>query len=397
MRNLPAALPSGGTRRSWRDAVAVFVLTEIVSAYRVSEGNNPFWSDDLYRMNRRDLARRFDCDPDEVSAALRRLEKWNLVGIHYSTLTDDVGKPCGKIVFTYPRMQNIHRLLAFFAEHKVPIDVKELTSLTNPQGGMNPSSTKDDQTPNEGQSVAEGGNPQNRFQQRQTNGEHRSGGSRRLENASKDKSDERTPAPMDGGDAAKKDMRVDSDSLSETSADEESRSRSVRFCNLWAVAIQRAGYTQICKPSQADQNAALRFFKDYPQIGAFHCAAVAICAWSVGDSKNSATHKWDRFFHCRQSYDIQTFLRNHSANKVLTEIGQYGLQVNTFVNLRWYFTVSELLTFGWKKIPVLAISEDDLWENNPTAMQFYQKRKVPLPSELTQVSQSIYERAKAKT
>jgi hypothetical protein len=55
---LMAALPKRGPNRSYNDAVAAWLLAHVISQYRVQEGHDPWWGGSLYRLDRRDLAKR---------------------------------------------------------------------------------------------------------------------------------------------------------------------------------------------------------------------------------------------------------------------------------------------------------------------------------------------------
>jgi hypothetical protein len=156
--------------------------------------------------------------------------------------------------------------------------------------------------------------------------------------------------------------------------------RSSLFCELWAEGIQRGGYADVCRPSKADRKSAFEFFYRVRQAQPFFTIAVAMCAWRVADDKPK---KFDRFFNCRSSYELQSFLRLHESGKLMPEIGQFGITVNAYVMLRCFFTDSELRWFGWKQIPIVHMPSGDLWENDQSARNFYTQRYLLLPPEFT--------------
>ena len=61
--------------------------------------------------------------------------------------------------------------------------------------------------------------------------------------------------------------------------------------------------------------------------------------------------------------------------------------MNSWETLRWCFTESELIYFGWNKakVPVLALEPEQLWEHDARAPGYYQDRRRDLPPEVEAV------------
>ena len=162
--------------------------------------------------------------------------------------------------------------------------------------------------------------------------------------------------------------------------------KAAKFSELWEKAITRNYAVTCCKATEADHIMAFRFFKANPQAGEFRAVAVAINAWDAGlNGKN--TKGYDKLFHCRSSQEIKSFLSSFEAGKLESEIGRYGLTINTWNDLRSFFTHSELVYYGWKKDPILDISPEELWEHNPYSPKYYRSRMLDLPPEVAAAEQ----------
>src|SRR4051812_38558767 len=69
------AFAKGEGRRTYADAIRPMVLSHIVNQYRVPEKSDPWWNDQLYRLNRTELAKRFYTEPDVISACISSLRR----------------------------------------------------------------------------------------------------------------------------------------------------------------------------------------------------------------------------------------------------------------------------------------------------------------------------------
>jgi len=440
-RNLPAVLPKCGDRRSWKDATAVFLLSELISVHRVLKGKTPYWSGALYQINRNDLARQFACDPDDVSAALHWLKALGVVDVVHHTRIDGTGKPCGTEVFAFPFMDRIHLMLDFFAKNKCPIPASELFDSNPLEAGMNSPSRGSELTAKQGSSRPEHGEYLNCAQPQQKLADE-IGGEASAKRRSPVVNDDRGSLAVDGGGVADADngtqtpppaprdrkaspvrptapmppataQGANNSPRTQTQPkgvantghvsnaptarwtapklpnDIESNSVSIEawlkaclFCQLWALAVVRRGHVHICNPTPVDQRTAYDFFHANPQTGSFRSIAVAIAAWTVGTEAPRAEKKWDRYYFCRQTLEINAFLRAYKSGKLQPEIGHAGWDINTYEDLRTAFVESELKFFGFTRIPVMEMDPEDLWENHPDTPEFYRVRNLPLPPEV---------------
>ena len=396
IRNLPAALPKRGERRSSQDMAALLVLMEIIGVHRVAPGKDPYWSGVLYQVNRSDLSFQFGCDPDDVSSALQWLKQVGLVEVVHHTRMDDCGKPCGTQVFAAPRMDRIKLMLDFYVQKQRPISQSELMPSSTAEGGSNSHTTQPEVSIKTGSPPVERSRNLN-CAKPQRNLDAESGGEESTQQQAAVVPDDRRIRAADGGGAAASstDAQVPEGLPApallwtpppipkhfQTDADtRQAWEKSARFCELWAEAVMREDLATVCRPSIADLKAATEFFRQCPQTGSFYAVAVGLNAWWASLKKPNA--RWDGQFLCRQSHEIRAFLRNFSTSKLEVEIRKLGWTVNAFTDLRRVFTASELTFYGWSKVPVIPINAEDLWENAAGAEAYYKRRKLVMPSEV---------------
>jgi hypothetical protein len=97
-----------------------------MGVHRVAVGKEPFSHGIMHQVNRNDLAKRFGCEPDDISNSLHWLKTLGLAFVVHRTRIDDTGKPCGTNVFTAPRVNRIHDMLDFFSENRRALTASEL-------------------------------------------------------------------------------------------------------------------------------------------------------------------------------------------------------------------------------------------------------------------------------
>ena len=434
-RNLAAVLPKSGDRRSWKDAVAVFLLAELLSVHRVAKGKQPYWRGALYQVNRADLARRFACDPDAVSTALQWLKELALVEVIHRTRIDDTGKPCGTMVFAVPNLEQLYEFLDYFAKNKRALTALDLLNGPIPEERTNSASKGsevvikagsarleeggylncvepqqkldaevDDEAFAQGQSpvvnddrgrlVVHGGGASAADTITQTRPRPSASAAAPLPSAAARKANpavlsEPEPQPKDvTGNGCVSDAPLARwtpanlpDDVESNPASEGAWRKACQFCALWAEAIVRQEIVSVCKPTPKDRKTAFGFFLEYPQTLPFYTMAVALNAWLAAYSGKKA-EGYDKLFHCRRATEIKQFITDFTSSKLESEIGRSGWKINAYKNLRWTFTASELQYFGWTKKPVLAIDVEELWENQPETPDYYLIRKLPLPAEV---------------
>jgi hypothetical protein len=96
------------------------------------------------------LAKRFGCEPDDISNSLHWLKTLGLAFVVHRTRIDDTGKPCGTNVFTAPRVNRIHDMLDFFSENRRALTASELMDSDPLQEGSKSPSTEDQSPLNNG-------------------------------------------------------------------------------------------------------------------------------------------------------------------------------------------------------------------------------------------------------
>ena len=439
-RNLPAALPRRSQRHGWRDAVTVFLLCELVSVHRVERGKDPFWRGALYQINRGKLAREFGCEPDEVSAALSWLKCLGLVFVMRRTRIDDAGKPTGTEIFVAPRMDRIQQMQAWFADNGCPMSASKLMDSDPLQERLNSRSDGAEVALEDGSTPFEPGTYLN-CAKRQQKLDAESGGETSAQRQSPVVNDDRRNRADDGGGEAADNISAQTPQhvplrrgLSqagptapmptavahgpkEGSEDETCKHRvsiapparrstqpempddiepdtksidawrkACLFCALWAQAIVRRQHVSVCKPTRSDHKTAFHFFHDNPHANPFYAVAVAIVAWYVAGQEEEPD-RWDKFYLCRKSLEIQAFIRGLTSGKLESQIGQSGWEINAFEDLRMVFTESELTSYGFTRIPILEIDPETLWEHQSGTPDFYRIRELPLPPEVAAASE----------
>lgn len=197
-QNLPAALPTNGDRHSWRDAVTVFLLSELIGVHRVKRGEAPYWRGALYQVNRRELAKQFGCEPDDVSAALGWLKTLGLIFLVHRTRIDDAGKPCGTEVFVVPRMDQVKLMLDSFTENGYAMTASQLMDADPLQGGLNSPSGGAEVSLNDGSTPLEDGTYPNCAPTQQKLGAE-SGGESSSQRQSRTVDDDRRRQAVGGG------------------------------------------------------------------------------------------------------------------------------------------------------------------------------------------------------
>ncbi len=158
----------------------------------------------------------------------------------------------------------------------------------------------------------------------------------------------------------------------------------MRFHALWQEAIVRTGTLTSSAFTLADKQAAYSYFQDHPEIGGFLPLAVAIHAWQLAREGTQPKSKRRHIYHIPHSLDPRQFLSSMHSGKVEAEVGLF-VDVNAWETLRCWFTESELLSLGWKKVPVMELEPDQLWEYDPRAPSYYLARHRDLPPEVAAV------------
>ncbi len=418
IRDLPAALPNKGGRRGWRDAVAVYLLSEIIAVHRVAKGKPPYWSGSLYQVNRQQLAEAYACDPDVVSSALKWLVQLGLVERVERTRTDDVGNPLGKMVFVVPLMERIHRMLLYFEANRRAIPATELINSnplkagsTSSKDGSNPSLKRVSANldaglyPNCGitqqkQAAGTDDEPSERGS-KSTGGYQRrrvvvgGGGGVGSEAAAAADQEAQTPrsstavstsrvAPPAQWSPPKLPQQLNNDEQTL-----EAWRKACLLCEVWSEAIVRAGVLHLCKPTDSHRRVAYEFFVDHPEVGLFSATAVAISAWDVSGDSNAPKGGYDKLYFCRQANELPLFLKGFSTGKLQSEIGRSGHKMNQFKDLRSLFCLSELRYWGKKNEPAMDIDPALLWEYQADTAQYYHLRDRPLPQEVEAVVNNV--------
>jgi len=418
LRNLPSALPSPGERHSWRDAVTVFLLCELVSVHRVNKEKNPYWRGNMYQVNRTALAKQFNCDPDAISKSLAWLRKLRLVHVAYHTRHDGIGKPCGTEVYAAPSMDKIKEMLDIFAKEGHCMTVAEPADSDTLEAGAGPLSGQDQAALKPVSAAPQPGLYLNCVKSQQKHDAESGGGTSADVVALQNSSVRRNSTAAVGGSAADPSTQVPPafqehsarphntggrTPLAQSSPTSPARwkapepparlevnddaakaawQKAARFGELWAEARMREGNATTCRLTSADLTKAFEFFTASPQNGAFYLTAIAVNAWRAAERFPKHQDTWDRLYHCRDAQDVQSFIRFVEAGKVESEIGRLGWKINAYEDLRGLFTQSELEFFGFRQIPQIAIQDDELWENAGEAIGYYRKRHRPLPQEI---------------
>ena len=116
-------MPPRSDRRGWRDYVALYILSDIISAHRLKDGQ-VFFRGPLFQVNREDWAEQIPTTLKEISLTLTWLaDDLGVIGrVQRARLVD--GKPCGSQTFAWPIVPRIQELLDYFQEHGQAMPVK---------------------------------------------------------------------------------------------------------------------------------------------------------------------------------------------------------------------------------------------------------------------------------
>ncbi len=170
----------------------------------------------------------------------------------------------------------------------------------------------------------------------------------------------------------------------ESDEDQVAWRKAMRFRALWEEAIVRSGTLSSSSFTLPDQKAAYDYFQAHPEITGIFPIAVAIHAWQLAQRGAQPKNKRRSLYHVPHSLDPRQFLCSMHSGKVEAEVGLF-VNVDTWETLREWFTESELLYLAWKKVPVMALDPDQLWEYNPEAPGYYRDRHRDLPPEVAAV------------
>lgn len=180
-------------------------------------------------------------------------------------------------------------------------------------------------------------------------------------------------------------------------ADQKAWRKAMRFALMWQEAIVRSGTVTSSAFTLADKQAAYRYFRDHPAVTGSFPVAVAIHAWQLAREGAQPRNKRRQLYHIPHSLDPRQFLASMSTGKVEAEVGLFD-DVNAWETLRFWFTESELVYWGWTvaNIPVMALDPDQLWEYDPLTPRYYRDRHRDLPREVAAVVQQAAAATAAK-
>jgi hypothetical protein len=449
---LPAALPARSDKRGWRDAVAIWLLCEIIGAHRIARGQTVFFRGPLYQVERVELARDFGTDVDEISEALNWLRQIGVLEVIHRTRIDCRGQPTGMRVFAYPIMSRLDELRQQFqATGKTPAPVKyepRRAKRTDPHQGSQTSSsavhvvegstapTSGFDLPDDGACVltapqerqkldadASGGEVSTQWHDDRRDDRRSLDGGGGGGDAAADQN-EQTPAnsfptrsgheppaasstwhrqvapgqPAAAAPPPWRPARPPSDLIIETPDQQRAWKLGCRLCVLYAEVFMRSGHARTCKLNHNDSVRAFNYFNRYPQCGAFYVTSVFILALMLV-TDNESGNGYDKLWHSRWAVDFRRFLAYLESGRIESEIGRAGTKINTWRALRLYFTQSELIHFGWdpNNIPAVRIDPDDIWEADPDAADYYQTQQLPLPVEVQVVLDNRNKHDKPRT
>jgi hypothetical protein len=435
-RWLPSALPPRSSKRGWRDAVSLLLLSEIISVHRVSNGGEAFFRGPLYQIGYAALARQFNTDVDEIGESANWLRQIGVVGLVHRTRIDHDGQPRGSMVFAFPIMGKLEEFRqAYLATGKTPAPIKYESRVSSKKGTELDSRTVSSATHVIGGSPS----PKRQFahadetapiltapkQQLKLAG---SGGetSTQRHNACDDRGSrvvaggggmaaddkgKQVAAPTNYNNSAKRPSansahlngqrpsgpsaelapphwrpaRRPADLTIETPEQQTAWRSASRLCTLYSQVMMRYDETSCCDLPRSDHLRAFKFFSDFTQSRSFYLTGLCIRALLLrNDSDFDANGGYDGIWHCRWVLNFAKFLAYVKAGKIESEIGHAGVKINTWYELRMFFTESELIFYGWRsdKIPIMPIEQSDLWETDPAATLFYRNRNLPLPVEI---------------
>jgi hypothetical protein len=442
---LGTALPPRSERRGWRDYVTQYILSDIISAHRLKDGQ-VFFRGPLYQANREDWAKLIPTTLKEVSLTLTWLaDDLGVIGrVQRVRLVD--GKPCGSQTFVWLIVTRLQELLDYFWEHGQAMPVKSREPDTASEApelrdGLEGNSTPGfEATPSpdsrqlhpqpqsnsslisvstptaaEGSSESLTGTTTDELaqagQRRASAGGGKVSERQRAHRDDDPKADLAPPAPMPKATAhngqaneAKVNGHTHAPSNCSTASapplwsppappkniqldtdeDQVAWWKAMRFCDLWQEAIVRSGTLSSSAFTLPDKQAAYSYFQAHPEITGSFPVAVAIHAWQLAREGAQPKSKRRSLFHIPHSLDPRQFLSSMNTGKVEAEVGIF-VKVNAWKTLRWWFTETELVYFELK-VPIMALEPDQLWEYDPCALSYYLDRHRDLPSEVAAVA-----------
>jgi len=445
---LGAALPPRTKRRGWRDHVALYLLSDIISAHRLKDGQ-VFFRGPLYQVNREAWAASIPTTLKEISLTLTWLaDDLGVIGrVQRVRLVD--GQPCGSQTFAWPIVPRLQELRDYFLEHGHAMSVKGPkpnagSDAAQPRDGLEGNSTpafKATSSPGSRQShphaqsnsslssaarptAAEGSGesltgiitdePAPVGQRRARAGGGGTNERQRVSGDADPKADSAPPAPRpkapaQPGQANTKvngngDLRPASapataaapppwspphppkDIAVVTEADQKAWRKAMRFALMRQEAIVRSRTLASSAFTLADKQAAYAYFQAHPAVTGDFPLAVAIHAWQLAREGAQPRNKRRQLYHIPHSLDPRQFLRSMTTGKIEAEVGLFD-EVNAWETLRWWFTQSELVYWGWNKakLPIVPLDPDQLWEYDPAAPRYYLDRHRDLPPEVAAV------------
>jgi hypothetical protein len=430
-RWLPGALPPRSTKRGWRDAVSLWLLSQIISAHRVSEGGQAFFRGPLYQINRRELARQLCTNVDEISESANWLQQIGVIGLVHRTRLDDDGQPRGSMVFAFPIMTKLESYRKqYLSSSKTPEPIKyepERSTRGQPDSGCrtvsstacvvggSTSAKRQFDFAEETASIVTAAKQRTGVPSSAGGGagDDDDGGSGEAPGAVKDK---QVPAPSKSANSAQRPpatapnrnghdttgqsadaapprwrpARPPANLVIDTPEQRQAWNRASRLCTFYSQVMMRSGHARSCDLTHSDKVRAFKFFSDCPQSGALYVTSVFINALLlVDDDQADHGEGYDDIWYCRSALNFQKFLAYVKSGRIESEIGRAGWKINAWRELRLYFTESELLYYGWAsdKIPIVRIKPDEQWESDPSAQTYYRDRNLPLPIEIQAIDE----------
>lgn len=438
---LGTALPPRSDRRGWCDHVALYILCDILCAHRLKDGQ-VFFRGPLYQVNREAWAASIPTTLKEISLTLTWLaDDLGVIGRHQRVRLVD-GKPCGSQTFAWPIVARLQELRDYFLEHghampvegrtpDVDADAAQLRDglegnstpafeATSPPGSRQAhphaqghSSLISAATPiaAEGSGEALTGSTTNQptpaGQSRARAGGGRTSEQPRASGDADPKADLAPPAPRPKAPAQPRQphAKVNGNGPSTAAApppwsppappkaiqvvtedDQLAWRKAMRFAVMWQEAIVRSGTLASSAFTLPDKQAAYAYFQAHPEAAGFFPLAVAFHAWQLAREGAQPRNQRRQLYHIPHSLDPRQFLRSMTSGKIEAEVGLFD-EVNAWETLRWYFTQSDLIYWGWTvaNIPVMPLDPDQLWEYDPTAPRYYFDRHRNLPPEVAAV------------